>query len=119
MSLSFRPVNEVWGEPSSCFVDRDTLVRILHCLAKKAGCRSEEHDYADNTSIWIEDGVKMLEFISGDPSFTVQHLAKRLGLKKQEREKLGPLISNMMAMASAWRDSVDRHGALTFYVDAY
>ena len=119
MSLSFRPVNEVWGEHSSCFVDHDTLLRILHHVAREAGCHSEECAYGDKTSIWIEDGIKALEYIVGAPAFTAEHLAKALGLNKEEREKLKPLVSNMKRMACGWRDSVDAHEALTFYVDAY
>ena len=29
MSTSFRPVNEVWGEPSSCFVNGDLMLWVL------------------------------------------------------------------------------------------
>ncbi len=119
MSLSFRPVNEVWGEPSSCFVDHDTLLRILQHLASEAGCQSEEYVYGDKTSVWIEDGVKTIEYIAANRRFTAERLAKRLGLNKEERERLEPLISNMKNMARIWRNSVDAHGALTFYVDAY
>ena len=119
MSLCFRPVNEVWGEHSSCFVDHDLLLRILHCLASEVGCQSEEYAYGDKTSIWIEDGIKTLDYARNDATFTAEHLANALGLNTEALKKLRPLVSNMKSMARGWSDSVDAHGALTFYVDAY
>ena len=60
MSLSFRPVKEIWGEPSSCFVDADLMLRVLLTIADGAGTQSEAYAYGDKTSIWVEDGGKLL-----------------------------------------------------------
>lgn len=52
MSLCFRPVKEVWNSHSSCFVEP----KALHDLAAGVGTASDEHNYGDNTALWLEDG---------------------------------------------------------------
>ena len=50
MSTSFRPVNEVWGEHSSCFVNGDLMLWVLLTIAAEAGTHSEAYEYGDKTS---------------------------------------------------------------------
>src|SRR5436309_8104994 len=80
MSTSFRPVNEVWGEPSSCFVNGDLMLWVLLTIAAEAGTHSEAYEYGDKTSFWVEHGSKLLDFVSSE-RFTAEHIAKSLGLK--------------------------------------
>jgi len=58
--LSFRPVKEVWGEHSSCFVDAGLMLRVLLAIAVEAGSHGEAHEYGDKTSIWVEEGANSL-----------------------------------------------------------
>ena len=115
MSLSFRPVREQWGESCSCSVDADELVRLLRRLADSLDIASEHHNYADNVSVWIEDGNKLLDHLESQ-QFTARCLARLTGLKVQA---LKPLIGNMKALAGKWRNSIGTHGELHFYVDAF
>ncbi len=120
MSLSFRPVKEVWGEHSSCFVDADLMLRVLLAIAVEAGSHGEAYEYGDKTSIWVEEGSKVLDFISNERVFTAERIARAVGLKKARHlNDLKFLVSNMQILADKWRDSIDTHGALTFYIDAY
>ena len=120
MSLSFRPVKEIWGEHSSCFVDADLMLRVLLTIAVEAGSRGETYEYGDKTSIWVEDGGKLLDFIRNERLFTAERIARTLGLNEVHYvNDLKFLVSNMQILADKWRDSIDVHGALTFYIDSY
>ncbi len=120
MSLSFRPVNEMRGEHSSCFVDADLMLQVLLTIATEAGSRGEAYEYGDKTSIWVEDGGKLIDFICNERLFTAERIARALELKKAHHlNDLKFLVSNMQILADKWRDSIDAHGALTFYIDAY
>jgi hypothetical protein len=95
MSLSFRPVNEIWGEHSSCFVNGDLTLWVLLTIAAEAGTHSEAYEYGDKTSFWVEDGGKFLDFISSEP-FTAERIAKSLGLRAARHlSDLKFLVSNM------------------------
>ena len=119
MSTSFRPVNEVWGEHSSCFVNGDLMLWVLLTIAAEAGTHSEAYEYGDKTSFWVEHGSRFLDFVSKE-RFTADHIAKSLGLKGARRlNDLKFLVSNMQLLADSWHKSIDLHGALTFYIDAY
>jgi len=115
MSLSFRPVREEWGEACSCFIDADELVRLLRRIAEILDIPSEHHSYADNVSVWIEDGNKLLDYVESR-RFTASGVARITGL---ETKALEPLIRNMKAFARKWRSSIGSHGELHFYVDAF
>ena len=114
MSLSFRPVREEWGEPSSCFIDADELITLLRRVCEILAIPTEQHRYADNTSVWIEDGNKLLDYVESR-RFTASSAAALTGLRP---EALGPLIGNMKALCPKWRGSVGAHEELNFYVDA-
>ena len=119
MSTSFRPVNEVWGEHSSCFVNGDLMLWVLLTIATEAETHSEAYEYGDKTSFWIEDGGKFLEFVASN-RFSAERIAKSIGLKAARHlNDLKFLVSSMQLLADKWRESIDTHGALTFYIDAY
>ena len=115
MSLSFRPVREEWGESCSCFVDADDVVRLLRGIADRLNIPSEHHTYADNVSVWIEDGKKLLDHMESR-HFTVRLAAAITGL---EAKVLKPLVGNMKALSRTWRSAIGSHGELHFYVDAF
>jgi hypothetical protein len=59
MARSFRPVNEIWNVHSSCFVEPDDLIILLHDLAARVDMASDEHEHGDNKkAVWLEDGKK-------------------------------------------------------------
>ena len=69
MSQSFRPVKEIWNVHSSCFVEPDELIALLHDLAARVGTASDEHEYGDNKVVWLEDGNKVLDYMEADERF--------------------------------------------------
>jgi hypothetical protein len=115
MSLSFRPVREEWGEACSCFIDADELVRLLRRVADILEIPSEHHNYADNLSVWIEDGNKLLDYVESR-RFTARGVAALTGLKAQA---LKSFVGNMKTLARKWRKAIGSHGELHFYVDAF
>ena len=69
MSQSFRPVKEIWNVHSSCFVEPDELIALLHDLAARVGTASDEHEYGDNKAVWLEDGNRVLDYMEADERF--------------------------------------------------
>jgi hypothetical protein len=115
MSLSFRPVREEWGEACSCFIDADEVVRLLRRVADSLEIPSEQHNYADNVSVWIEDGKKLLDYIESR-RFTPSAVAQLTGL---DAKAIEPLIGNMKMLSRKWGRAIGAHGELHFYVDAF
>ena len=115
MSLSFRPVREEWSEACSCFIDADEVVRLLRRVSEVLDIPSEHHNYADNVSVWIENGNKLLDYVESR-RFTARSVAALTGLKAPT---LRPLIGNMKTLARKWRRAIGAHGELHFYVDAF
>ena len=115
MSLSFRPVREEWSDACSCFIDADEVVRLLRRISEVLEIPSEHHNYADNVSVWIEDGNKLLDYVESR-RFTARSVAALTGLKAQA---LKPLIRNMKALSRKWHKAIGYHGELHFYVDAF
>jgi hypothetical protein len=108
-------VHEDWGEACSCFIDADEVVRLLRIMADILDIPSEHHSYADNVSVWIEDGTKLLDYIESR-RFTARSVARLTGLKAKA---LKPLIGNMKALSRMWRRAIGSHGELHFYVDRF
>jgi hypothetical protein len=115
MSLSFRPVREEWGEACSCFVDADDVVRLLRRISGVLGIPSEHHNYADNISVWIENGKKFLDYVESR-RFTAAKAAALVGLTAKS---LKPLVGNMKVLSRTWRRAIGSRGELHFYVDAF
>ena len=69
MSRSFRPAKEIWNMHSSCFVESEDLIILLHDLAARVGRASDEHEYGDNKVVWVEDGNKVLDYMEADERF--------------------------------------------------
>jgi hypothetical protein len=56
MSQSFRAVKEIWNAHSSCFIESEKLIVLLHDLAARVGTASDEHEYGDNPSVRDREG---------------------------------------------------------------
>ena len=120
MSQSFRPVKEIWNLHSSCFVEPDGLIALLHDLAARVGTASDEHEYGDNKAVWIEDGKKVLDYVEADERFNAASFKD--SMEEQgvviNKNDLTSLIDNIRSLAKQWRTSLGEHGELVFYVDA-
>ncbi len=120
MSQSFRPVKEIWNTHSSCFVEAGKLVALFHGLAARVGTASNEFQYGDKNSVWVEDGNKVLDYMEADERFSAASFKDSLeeqGIFINESD-LALLIDNMRSLAKEWRSSIGEHGELVFYIDA-
>ena len=120
MSQSFRPVKEIWNMHSSCFVEPEELIVLLHDLAARVGTGSDEHEYGDNRAVWVEDGKKVLNYVETDERFNAASFKDSMeeqGIIINQND-LTSLIDNMRNLAKQWRSSIGEHGELVFYIDA-
>ena len=119
MSQSFRPVKEIWNMHSSCFVEPEELITLLHDLAARVGTASDEHEYGDNKAIWLEEGNKVLDYVEADERFNATSFTD--SLEEQgvviNKNDLVALIDNMRGLAKQWRSSIGERGELVFYID--
>lgn len=119
MSQSFRPVKEIWNMHSSCFVEPEELIGLLHDLAARVGTASDEHEYGDNKAVWLQDGKKVLDYIEADERFNSASFKD--SMEEQgvviNKNGLSTLIDNMRSLAKQWRNSIGEHGELVFYID--
>jgi len=120
MSQSFRPVKEIWNMHSSCFVEPEELIALLHDLAARVGTASDEREYGDNKAVWFEDGNKVLDYIEADERFKAASFKDSMeeqGIVVNTND-LATLIDNMLSLAKQWRSSIGERGELVFYIDA-
>ena len=121
MSRSFRPVKEVWNIHSSCFVEPEDLIILLHDLAARVGTASDEQEYGYNRAVWLEDGNKVLDYMEADERFNAASFKDSMeeqGVVINQND-LTILIDNMRSLVKQWRSSIGEHGELVLYVDAY
>lgn len=120
MSQSFRAVKEIWNVHSSCFIEPEKLIVLLHDLAARVGTASDEHEYGDKKAVWLEDGNKVLHYIEADERFNAASFKD--SMEEQgiviNKDDLTTLIDNMRSLAKQWRNSIGEHGELVFYIDA-
>ena len=120
MSQSFRPVKEIWNMHSSCFVEPEELIALLHDLAARVGTPSDEHEYGDNKAVWFEHGNKVLDYMEADERFNAASFKD--SMEEQgvviDKNNLTTLIDNMRSLVGQWRSSIGEHGELVFYIDA-
>jgi hypothetical protein len=101
MSQSFRPVKEIWNMHSSCFVESEKLIALLHDLATRVGTASDEHEYGDNKAVWLEDGKKVLDYIEADERFNAASFKDSMeeqGVVVNKKD-LSTLVDNMRSLA--------------------
>ena len=105
---------------SSCFVEPEELIALLHDLAARVGTASDEHEYGDNKAVWLEDGNKVLDYIDADERFNAASFKD--SMEEQgvvvNKNHLASLIGNMRSLVKQWRSSLGEHGELVFYIDA-
>jgi len=120
MSQSFRAVKELWNIHSSCFIEPEKLIVLLHDLAARVGTASAEHEYGDKKAVWLEDGNKVLHYIEAGERFNAASFKD--SMEEQgiviDKDDLTTLIDNMRSLAKQWRNSIGEHGELVFYIDA-
>ena len=106
MSQTFRPVKEIWNLPSSCFVEPNELIALLHDLAARVGTASDEHEYGDKKAVWLEDGNRVLDYMEADERFNAASF-------KDSREEQGVVINkndltslsgNIRSLPKQWRE---------------
>jgi len=120
MSQSFRPVKEIWNAHSSCFVEPEELIMLLHDIAARVGTASDEHEYGENKAVWLEDGNKVLNYMEADERFngaSFKDSMEEQGVVINQND-LATLIDNMRSLVNQWRSSLGEHGELVFYIDA-
>jgi hypothetical protein len=69
MSQSFRPVKAIWNVQSSCFIEPEKLIVLLHDLAARVGTASDDHEYGDKQAVCLENGRKVLDYVEADERF--------------------------------------------------
>jgi hypothetical protein len=119
MSQSFRPVKEIWNMHSSCFVEPEELIALLHDLAARVGTVSDEHEYGDNKVVWVEDGKRALDYMEVDERFNAASFKDSMeeqGVVIKQND-LAALIDNMRSLVKQWRSSIGERGELVFYID--
>jgi len=120
MSQSFRAVKETWNAHSSCFIEPEEFIVLLHDLAARVGTAGDEHEYGDNTAVWVENGSKVLDYMEADErvnSASFKDSMEERGVIVNQND-LATLIDNMRSLAKQWRSSIGEHGELVFYIDA-
>ena len=120
MSQSFRAVKETWNAHSSCFIEPEKLIVLLHDLAARVGTASDEHEYGDKQAVWLENGWKVLDYMEADERFNAASFKDSLeeqGVVVNQSD-LTVLIDNIRSLAKQWRSSIGEHGELVFYIDA-
>jgi hypothetical protein len=120
MSQSFRAVKEIWNTHSSCFIEPEKLMLLLHDLAARVGTASDEHQYGDNQIVWLENGRKVLDYMEADERFSAASFKDSMeeqGIAVNENDLIA-LIDNMQSLSKQWRSSIGKHGELVFFIDA-
>lgn len=120
MSQSFRAVKELWNEHSSCFIEPEKLMVLLHDLAARVGTASDVHEYGDNQVVWLESGRKVLDYMEADERCNATSFKDSMEEQGIAVNKTDPiaLIDNMQSSSKQWRSSIGKHGELVFYIDA-
>lgn len=93
---------------------------LLHDLAARVGTASDEHQYADNQIVWLENGRKVLEYMEADERFSAASFKDSMeeqGIAVNENDLIA-LIDNMQSLSKQWRSSIGKHGELVFFIDA-
>ena len=119
MSQSFRPVKEIWNMHSSCFVEPEELIALLHDLAAGVGTASEEHEWRQQSSL-ARRRQKVLDYMEAGEHFNAASFKD--SVEEQgvviNKNDLSTLIDNMRGLVKQWRNSIGGHGELVFYIDA-
>jgi hypothetical protein len=120
LSQNFRAVKEIWNVHSSCFIEPEKLMVLLHDLVARVGTASDEHEYGDKKAVWLENGRKVLDYMEADKRFNAASFKD--SMEEQgiaiNRHDLISLIDNMRSLSKQGRRSIGKHGELLSYIDA-
>lgn len=122
MSKKFRPVRELWGNASDCFVSSDVLMAILEAIADETiktnhqGSYFSSRDDEDMTRVWILPGSSFLEFVQS-PEFSGPWVIDHMDEDRLDLSDIASVVGNMKALAPQWQALLDTDGSLRFYVD--
>ncbi len=114
MSITMRPVTEVWGQDTACFCSSFTMEAIFYELGDFS-----TQDYGDYREVWTEKGA---EFLNKLQAKTNDELYSELSVETWNNisvDDSNSLFDNMRALAPEWYTNLDpTDGSLTFYIDA-
>ncbi len=122
MSKKFRPVRELWGDASDCFVSSDVLLAILEAIADETIETSRQGAYfssgndEDMARVWILRGSSFLEFIRS-PEFSGPWVIDHVDEDALDLSDITSVVGNMKALAPQWQALLDTDDSLRFYVD--
>jgi hypothetical protein len=119
MSADFRPVREIWGEPSGQLLDLDEFTSFLEVISDRVESLHRQDDYNDKTLFWIQNGAAFLNYIEKNPEFTAVSMKDALEESNWELklEEVAPQVRNFKASANDWRKNLAKDGSLRFYID--
>jgi hypothetical protein len=105
---------------SSCFIEPEKLIVLLHDLAARIGTASDEHGYGDNQAVRLENGRKALDYMEAHERFSAARFKDSMGEQgiAVHQDDLIPLIDNVRSLSKERRSSIGKHGELLFYIDA-
>ena len=119
MSQSFRAVKEIWNVHSSCFIEPEKLMVLLHDV-RRSPYPPWRQEHGDNQVVWLEDGRKVLDYMEADERFSAASFKDSMeeqGIAANKNDLI-TLIENMRTLSKQWRSSIGIHGELAFYIDA-
>jgi len=117
MSLSLRPVVEMWGEFLNFSIRHEEMVDLLGEISDRAESEHLRSDYNDIEVVWIEKGQAFLDLLRGGREAILQAKAKGKDYLDLTDADL-VAVDEMAEMVPRWEDSIDPNdGALRIYVD--
>lgn len=122
MSKSFRPVEEIWGDSSSSFLQPEDLEDVLITIAEHSFAGDvEAADYLDVRSIWIENAVNFFDYVKDKSTdFIIANLLDHVSvINDDDVDDLKSVIENIKALDAEWRKSIQEDGSINFYIDQF
>ena len=101
---------------SSCFVEAEQILTLLHDLAARVATASDQHQYGDNAVVWFEEGNKVLDYVETDERLNADSFKD--SMEEQgvviNKHDLTTLIDNMRNLVvdhplRFWKTLLDRH----------
>ena len=91
----------------------------MFAIAGHVDTRSEDHGYADKTSVYLENGSMVVDYIETNPDFTAESFLSDIEDQgsRAKMADLESLMGNMRSLVPSWRNAIGARGELIFYVD--
>jgi hypothetical protein len=114
---TIRPVVEKWGPSYSCLLEHEETIDLLREIATRATTENHRQtEYGDLEVVWIQDGRKFLDFLSGGREAMLEAKANGLDIYDLTDEELA-CVEQLAGLTATWRDSLGEDGSLRIYVD--